>query len=509
MGRALIVTGTSSSAGKSTLVSALGRVLADQGVKVAPFKGQNMALNSMVTRSGHEIARAQYTQSLACRTEAVVEMNPVLLKPTSEHSSQVVVMGRPMYESSGVSYQLLKKQLRATVEEALEELLGRYDFVLLEGAGSPAEINLMSNDLVNLGLAKRFNIPSILVGDIERGGVFASIFGTLQILPPELSELIFGFVINKFRGQKELLKSGIVELEERLGVTSYGVLPYLALDLPEEDSLFSYRQKEVKRASSSRKRLRVSVLRFPYLSNASDFDPLILEDDLEVIFTDSPSDIKSSDLVVLPGSKCTVADLNWIRECALDDALSSAQRAGSVIFGVCGGFQMLGGEIKDGVESEFDSALGLCHLPITTTFQKDKVLRRIKGVCVANSLSDRLVSGYQIHMGIIDASGASPLFRVRSLSLGEGGEEFLEGAVSASFSVFGTTIHGIFECDGFRAGFLSLVAQRVSKSFTPSLRSYKDHLEESFDRLADVTSREIDVAGIFEQAKRWKPKESI
>ncbi len=492
-----MITGTSSSAGKSTLVCALGRVLAEKGVKVAPFKGQNMALNSMVTKSGHEIARAQYSQAQACRVEAEVEMNPVLLKPTSEYSSQVIVMGKALFESSGVGFQQRKKELRGVVEGALEELLSRFEFVLLEGAGSPAEINLLENDLVNLGLARRFNIPSVLVGDIERGGVFASIFGTVGILPSELSELISGFVINKFRGQAGILVPGLRELEERCGIRCFGVMPFTKIQLPEEDSLSAQQllngSKKISPDSMS-----ICVVKLPYLSNLSDFDPLLLEEDIQLVFSDSANEISESDLIVLPGTKSTVLDLEWLKDNNLDKAISSAVQSGAIVLGICGGYQMLGTEIADGVESDRDLSLGLGYLKVRTSFYNEKILRQVEGSVVSGVFRGEKIQGYQIHNGVVENFGETTLFEVFSAN-DPGSTSISEGAV-VDEQVFGTSIHGVFEGDAFRQRFLLHVAQRRSKRYSPSEKRYRESLDQAYDNVAEVARAALQLEELLELA---------
>ncbi len=500
--KALMITGTSSSAGKSTFVCALGRILSDMGVKVAPFKGQNMALNSMVTKSGHEIARAQYSQSLACRVEAEVEMNPVLLKPTSEHSSQVIVMGKPRFESSGVSFQKRKKELRVIVEGALEQLLSRYEFVLLEGAGSPAEINLLDNDLVNLGLARRFNIPSVLVGDIERGGVFASIFGTVEILPKELSELFVGFVINKFRGQVEVLEPGLRVLEERCDTRCFGVMPYIKVQIPEEDSLSAQELlKGSKGASLSP--LSICVVRLPFLSNLSDFDPLVLDDDVRLSFTESADDLDKCDLIILPGTKSTVLDLEWLRNVGLDKAISLAISSGKVVLGICGGYQMLGTSISDGVESDREYSVGLGHLNVRTVFFEEKILRQIRGFVSSGVLRGIAIDGYQIHNGVVENLNESALF---DATYQEGGETVAtsEGSVSKD-QIFGSSIHGVFENDDFREKFLLHVAQLSQKSYTPQGKKYREILDKTYDDVAEVAKETLLIDELLVMSERWFP----
>ncbi len=350
-----MVCGTSSDAGKSTVTTGLCRLLARRGVAVAPFKGQNMSLNVMVTAAGGEMGRAQWVQSIAAGAEPEVAMNPVLLKPTGERTSQVVVMGRPAGVREAADHQASKRSLVGVVDAALASLRARFDVVVCEGAGSPAEINLLRDDIVNLGLARRAGIPAVLVGDIERGGVFAHLLGTVAILPDELSSLIGGFVINRFRGDPALLGTAAAELEERCGIPTLGVLPHLGdLGLDAEDSL-ALAQPSGLPAAASAAGLDVAAIRLPRLSNFTDLDPLVAEPGVRVRWVGGPGALGDPDLVVIGGTRATVADLHWLRESGLARELDARRRGAAppVILGICGGFQMMGRELRDpdGVES--------------------------------------------------------------------------------------------------------------------------------------------------------------
>src|SRR5580698_1079755 len=369
---ALMVCGTTSDAGKTTVVVGLCRLLARAGVSVAPFKGQNMSLNSMVTTEGAEIGRAQWVQAVAARARPEAAMNPVLLKPTSERSSQVIVMGRPQDTREAAPYQRDKGALVGVVDGALSDLRARFDVVVCEGAGSPAEINLLDNDIVNLGLALRAGIPAVLVGDIHRGGVFAHLYGTVSVLPPDLRQCIHAFIINMFRGDPDLLGNAMEQLEAKCGVPTLGVLPYLpGLVLDAEDSLHRMLAALTnEHESPDGDLLDVVVLRLPRLSNFTDFDPLLVEPGVTVRFVDHPSAFGDPDLVVIPGTKATVSDLAWLRTSGLMDALDGRRRSAlpPVTLGICGGFQMLGRRIldPDGVESEQPETPGLDWLPLVT-----------------------------------------------------------------------------------------------------------------------------------------------
>jgi cobyric acid synthase CobQ len=341
-----MVCGTTSDAGKSTVVVGLCRLLARQGVAVAPFKGQNMSLNSVVTTEGAEIGRAQWIQAVAAKVEPETAMNPVLLKPTSERSSQVIVMGRPLETQQAADYQRSKAGLVTVVDDALADLRRRFDVVICEGAGSPAEINLLDHDIVNLGLAARAGIPAVVVGDIHRGGVFAHLYGTVAVLPEALRRRVSGFIINMFRGDPALLGDAMEQLEALCGVPTFGVLPFVpGLVLDAEDSL--HQMLAALRAGPpdpGAEQLDVVVLRLPRLSNFTDFDPLLVEGGVAVRFVDHPSAFGDPDLIILPGTKSTVSDLEWVRASGLLEVIEARRRAASppVVLGVCGGFQMLG-----------------------------------------------------------------------------------------------------------------------------------------------------------------------
>ncbi|MFN2503956.1 MAG: cobyric acid synthase [Acidimicrobiales bacterium] len=475
---ALMVCGTASDVGKSHVVTGLCRVLARQGVRVAPFKAQNMALNSYVTPSGHEIGRAQGVQALAARAEPEVAMNPILLKPTGERTSQVVVMGRPWAHLDAAAYQEAKPRLLETVMEALTDLRRRYDVVLLEGAGSPAEINLLDRDLVNLGLAARAGVPAVVVGDIDRGGVFAALYGTVALLPDELRPLVRGFVINKLRGDPALLADGPADLERRCGVPTLGVLPYLhdvALDA--EDSLALGRG-----LGGTGGGLDVAVIRFLRISNFTDLDALAVEPGVGVRLVDRPGALGRPDLVLLPGTKATVADLAWLRGRGLDTAVAAARMGGAVVLGICGGFQMLGRSILDDVESAAGAVEGLGWLDVETVFAPDKVTRQRRG----RALGQR-ASGYEIHHGRVSGGQAW-------IELDDAYGSGPEGA--AAGGVFGTNLHGLFEEDGFRSAFLAEVARRRGKTFEPSGVSFAAARETQIDRLADVLEAHLDLTAV-------------
>jgi adenosylcobyric acid synthase len=489
-----MVCGTSSDAGKSHLVAGLCRVLARQGVRVAPFKGQNMSLNSAVTGEGHEIGRAQEVQARAAGVEPEAAMNPVLLKPTGDRSSQVVVLGRPTATMDALAFQDHKAELLDVVTDALASLRRRFDVVVCEGAGSPAEINLLRNDLVNLGLAQRAGIPAVVVGDIERGGVLAHLYGTVALLPEELRKLVKGFVVNKFRGDPTLLGAAFAELQRRSGVPTLGVLPFLpGVHLDAEDSLAlapGPGGDGSRAAPGTAPALSVAVVRFPRLSNFTDVDPLGLEPAVSVRFVGGPADLGDPDLVVLPGTKATVADLRWAREIGLVAALDRL-RAGPrppVVLGLCGGYQMLGTELRDplGVESDEPHSAGLGWLPATTTFAPAKRTERRRGTELATGTA---VEGYEIHHGTTVADeGADPW-------LAFGAEA--EGCRDEAAGVYGTSLHGLFERDEFRTGFLGRVARRRGRRWESSGLSFAAAREGQIDRLADACEAHLNLAALW------------
>jgi adenosylcobyric acid synthase len=491
---ALMVCGTTSNSGKTTIVAGLCRLLARNGVSVAPFKAQNMALNSAVTETGHEIGRAQYLQAQAAGITPEVAMNPILLKPTGERSSQVVVMGKAIGTMSAVEYHEAKPRLFSLVLDALADLRSRFDVVLLEGAGSPAEINLLAHDIVNLRVADAAGVHAIVVGDIDPGGVFAALHGTVALLPDELRRLVGGFVINKFRGDPALLLDGTAQLEQSSGVPTLGVIPMLeGLRLDAEDSLAldaPLDQSPTNPATGRAASLDVAVIRLPRISNFTDIDPLILEADLAVRFIRSARELGRPDLVILPGSKATVDDLAWLRDRGIDTAIAELVAAGrTTILGICGGYQMLGHVIHDDVESSVGSVAGLGLLPVSTTFEGDKVLATRSG-----SAFGEPVAGYQIHHGRVRPESADA---TAWLTLGDGRNAESEGYTDGA-SVFGTTLHGLFELDAFRHAFLGAVAERVGAPFTRGDVTPAQHREAELDRLADHLAASISLPALYQ-----------
>jgi adenosylcobyric acid synthase len=474
MSGALLVAGTTSDAGKSVVTAGICRWLAREGVKVAPFKAQNMSLNSMVTRDRAEIGRAQAMQAAACGIEPEAAMNPVLLKPGGERHSQVVVMGRPIAEVSALSYRELKAELLDTALTALADLRSRFDVVVCEGAGSPAEINLRATDIANMGLARAAQLPVIVVGDIDRGGVFAALFGTLALLDPADQALIAGFVVNKFRGEPALLAPGLTSLTALTGRPVLGVLPWLPnLALDAEDSLALQAGPPALLPPLGEETLRVAVVRLPLISNFTDVDALAVEPGVELRYVTGPGQLADADLVILPGTRATVADLAWLRSSGLADAVDRFAASGRPVLGICGGYQMLAATIHDDVESRAGTVAGLGLLPTSVTFAREKTLGRPSG-----SAYGTRVEAYEIHHGITSVFG---------------GEPFLDGCRAGS--VWGTTWHGVLENDEFRRAFLTEVAALAGRRFvaSPSM-SFAAIREARLDVLADAVAEHLDTS---------------
>jgi len=484
---ALLVAGTTSDAGKSVLTAGICRWLIRQGVRVAPFKAQNMALNSAVTRDGAEIGRAQAMQAAACRIEPEAAMNPVLLKPGSDTHSQVVLLGHPVAEVDALSYRDLKPRLEQVVASSLASLRERFDVVICEGAGSPAEINLRDRDLANMGLARSADLPTIVAGDIDRGGVFAAMFGTLAVLSPEDQRLVAGFVINKFRGDLRLLAPGIDMLTGLTGRPTLGVLPWKSdLWLDVEDSLDLDSRPRSVLAPLGADVLRVAVVRLPRVSNVTDFDPLSAEPGVAVRLATRPDDLADADLVVLPGTRATVSDLDWLRRTGLADALARRAAAGGLILGICGGYQMLARAIVDDVESGEGSVDGLALLPATVEFVREKVLRRPTGAALGEP-----VEGYEIHHGVVTVEGGAP---------------FLDGCVDGP--VWGTTWHGIFDNDAFRRAFLRVVARHAGRDFTVSEEvSFAAVRDRRLDALGDLVADHLDTDALCRLIEGGAPRD--
>jgi adenosylcobyric acid synthase len=497
--KAIMVVGTTSHAGKSLLTAALCRILSRQGWRVTPFKGQNMALNSYVTSTGGEIGHAQAVQAWAAGIMPRVEMNPILLKPQGDMTSQVILKGRAVGRVGAAEYyeQFFDVGWQA-IEESLQRLSEEFDLVICEGAGSPAEINLKHRDLTNMRIARYLNAPTILVVDIERGGAFAHVVGTLELLDPEERALVKGIIINKFRGQQSILQSGIDWLQERTGIPVVGVIPWMDQAFPAEDSLSLVDRN----SSHPNSEVSISVVRFPRISNFTDFDPLESEPSVTVKYISLKDSLGYPDAVILPGSKTTIADLVAMQRTGMAEAIQNYAAAGGTVLGICGGFQMMGRMLADpeGVEGQEGRYKGLGLVPLKTIITGQKVARQ--RVVTSNYPQAGLpVTGYEIHQGrshLMDteaeAGGVAykPLFDDPNL-----------GVVDVTQSVWGTYLHGIFDNGPWRRAWLNrLRQQRGLKSLPTGISNYREQREAMLDSLADEVKQHLDLTPILAHLNR-------
>lgn len=493
--KALMVVGTTSHAGKSLLTAAICRILARKGWRVAPFKGQNMALNSYVTASGGEIGYAQALQAWAAGVAPRIEMNPILLKPQGDMTSQVVVGGRVVGQTTAQEYYEKYFDMGwQAIEESLRRLGSEFDFLVCEGAGSPAEINLKHRDLTNMRVAKHLNAATLLVVDIDRGGAFAHVVGTLELLDPDERALIKGVVINKFRGQRSLLQSGIDWLEERTGIPVVGVIPWMDEVFPAEDSLDLMERRSRKTNAD----LNISVVRFPRIANFTDFDPLEAEPSVAVKYVNPRDSIGYPDALILPGSKTTIADLLTIQKSGLAEQIQSYAASGGTVLGICGGFQMMGRILADpeGIEGQEGRFQGLELLPIRTLIAGAKIARQ-RMVSSHYPQEGLPVIGYELHHGrsqLLDAESLQSLGPYHALF-----DDANLGIVDDTQSLWGTYLHGIFDNGPWRRAWLNrLRQQRGLKSMPTGISNYRNQREQVLDSLAKTVSENMDLAKITE-----------
>ena len=492
--RCIMVQGTMSGAGKSLLCAALCRIFAQDGYRTAPFKSQNMALNSFVTRDGLEMGRAQVVQAQAAGVEPDVRMNPILLKPSSDIGSQVIVNGEVRGDMPAKEYFRRKKALIPDILRAYDGLASEFDIIVIEGAGSPAEINLKADDIVNMGLARLVDAPVLLAGDIDRGGVFAQLYGTVELLEPGERARICGLLINKFRGDVEILRPGLAMLEEKTRLPVVGVVPYLKVDIEDEDSLSDRLQQK-----NAVKPLDVAIVRLPHISNFTDFMPLEQHPLLGVRYVQAARELGMPDLIILPGTKNTVNDLLWLRQCGLETAVQKLARRGTPVLGVCGGYQMLGGMLDDsaGTESGRPQTLrGLELLPTRTVFTLEKRRAQVTATAAA-PFAGAALTGYEIHTGRTTVEG-EPF-----CTLADGTHD---GCVQGS--VFGTYLHGLFDSGELTEKLAALLCRR--KGLAPetaaplTMQAYR---EQQFDLLADGVRRALDMPAIYAAMGLAAPKE--
>lgn len=480
MAKNIMIQGTMSNAGKSLLAAALCRIFRQDGYTVAPFKSQNMALNSFITADGGEMGRAQVVQAEAAGIAPDVRMNPILLKPTTDVGSQVIVNGRVQGNMRAMEYYRRKREYIPAVLAAYESLAAEYDIIVIEGAGSPAEINLKQEDIVNMGLAKLVDAPVLLVGDIDRGGVFAQLYGTIALLEPDERARIKGTVINKFRGDRAILESGLRTLETLCGVPVAGVVPYTHVDIDDEDSL-----SERFTQNRARKLVDIAVIRLPRISNFTDFSAFERYDNVSLRYVDKTCDLHKPDMIILPGTKSTIEDLRWLRESGLEAAVKQAAAAGTPIFGVCGGYQMLGRRIADPEQVEaagVTEIAGLGLLPMETIFRGEKVQTQTEGVFadvggLLAPLNGLKYVGYEIHMG--RSAEKMP-------------------ALAGTGNVYGSYIHGIFDAQGVADAVLKAICAQKGIDFGAlgsfDARAYK---ERQYDKLADCVRGGLDMELVY------------
>ncbi len=483
MAKVIMIQGTMSNAGKSLIAAGLCRVFKEDGYRVAPFKSQNMALNSYITEEGLEMGRAQVVQAEAAGVKPDVRMNPILLKPTTDMGSQVILKGKPIGNMNARDYYRKKKEFLPIVKNTFEELARDYDIVVIEGAGSPAEINLRDDDLVNMGMAKMADAPVLLVGDIDRGGVFAQLYGTIALLEEEEQERIKGVIINKFRGDKKILEPGLDMLVARIHKPVLGVMPYADVHIEEEDSLSAGLMQYEKGSG-----IDIAVIRLPRISNFTDFQAFSMEKTVSLRYVTNPRELGQPDLIILPGTKSTVSDLKWLRESGLEARIKRLASNGTPVFGICGGFQMMGEKIEDPMHSESsdcDAIDGIGLLPYQTIFSEEKKMTQESGrgeEYIVGSLPKKMleeeVTGYEIHMGRTSKTQEDP--------------ETLEAELLA-----GTYLHGIFDSEGFRHAMLQYLADRRGIALSEERISYSEYKEQQYRKLAQEIRENIDVEAIY------------
>ncbi|MDO5128004.1 MAG: cobyric acid synthase [Eubacteriales bacterium] len=496
MARVIMIQGTMSNVGKSLLTAGLCRIFKQDGYRVAPFKSQNMALNSYITEDGLEMGRAQAMQAEACGICPSVLMNPILLKPTTDMGSQVIIRGEVIGTMHAVDYFRHKKDYLPIVKQSFEKLNEAYDIIVIEGAGSPAEINLKQDDIVNMGLAELVDAPVVLVGDINPGGVFAQLIGTTMLLTEKEQQRIKGFIINKFRGDRTILEPGIHMLEERANKKVLGVVPYMDVMLEDEDSLAG--QFESKQKADGQNMLDVAVIRLPRISNFTDLQPLMMEPQVNVRYVERVSELSRPDLIIIPGTKNTISDLLWMRKNGIEAEILRAVKEDVPVIGICGGYQMLGDTLKDTkhVECEWDEIRGIGLLPITTWFKEQKTRTRVHGVCehmdgMWKGLNNVWVSGYEIHMGMTEFSGAyDGQWAIRIQNQADG---------CSVGNVFGTYLHGLFDETEFRRGLLNILCEKKGMLFGETENvSYVSFKEAQFDKLALCLRESLDMKAIYQ-----------
>lgn len=496
MAKTIMIQGTMSNVGKSLIVAGLCRIFKQDGYSVAPFKSQNMALNSYITEEGLEMGRAQVMQCEAAGIKPSVNMNPILLKPTNDMGSQVIVNGTPIGNFLAKEYFEKKKSLFTEIRKAYHELKKQYDIIVIEGAGSPAEINLKQNDIVNMGIAKLFKAPVILVGDIDRGGVFAQIVGTMALLEPSEQKRVKGFIINKFRGDVNLLQPGITFLEQKCNNKVLGVVPYMNVDIEDEDSIAERLHNKKQKAL-----LYIAVVRLPHISNFTDFNRLDAIKGVSVYYADKAEQLERADMIILPGTKNTIEDLLFIRQRGIESAIKKLANKGVVIFGICGGYQMMGESITDkyGVE-KMGTIEGMGLLPVVTTFQKQKTMTRVRGkflnICGdLQELSEKPFYGYEIHMGETKVIGEQYFCEIISY------DNTIKKQGAYRRNCYGTYVHGIFDEEKTAKALLIALCRKKdtdSEKLLCHTVNWEDYKQRQYDILAETMRKNLDMDAIYD-----------
>ena len=501
--KVIMIQGTGSSVGKSVIVAALCRIFYQDGFRVAPFKAQNMALNSFITKDGGEMGRAQVVQAEACGIEPTVDMNPVLMKPTSEMGSQIIVQGKPVGNMQAQEYRNYKSKLISVVKDSFLKLAGNYEVIVIEGAGSPAEINLREDDIVNMRMAQIADCPVLLVGDIDKGGVFAWIVGTLDLLTEEERDRVKGVIINKFRGDKEILQPGLDYLEKKIKKPVLGVIPYFRdIQIEEEDSVNSEKNKYGTQTAPGK--INIEVLYLPHISNFTDFDPLEREEGISLRYIKMGERLGEPDLLIIPGSKNTLDDLYCLKKSGYQKEISNRAKKGTVIVGICGGYQMLGREIYDPehTESSREKIEGLGLINGVTTLKSEKITFQVRARLLPNPFFDNQdeLSGYEIHTGeTVLLEGEKPLFRISKRSSIQ--TDINDGVVSKEGMVWGTYIHGIFDNNSFRRAFINFLRRKkglaISSCVNQDKISYQEEKDREYDKLACLVRDNLDMDKIY------------
>ncbi len=497
----IMIQGTGSSVGKSVVVAGLCRVMYQDGLRPAPFKSQNMALNSFITKEGGEMGRAQVVQAEAAGLDPHIDMNPVLLKPSTDRKAQVILEGEVFKNLSAVEYHEFKGELKTRVKNAYDRLQDKHGVVVIEGAGSPAEINLKENDIVNMGMAELADAPVLIVGDIDRGGVFASLYGTVMLLDEDERKRVKGLIINKFRGDLSILQSGLDMMEELTGLPILGVIPYSDIRVEDEDSL----SERFSKVQDKSKQIQIEILYLPHVSNFTDFQVFETQPDVNVRYVMRGESISEPDVLIIPGSKNSIEDMVYLRQFGLEEQIIRLARKGKYIVGICGGYQMLGRTLQDPyhTESNIEKTNGLALLDVDTVFEKEKTTTQITGKLASldgdlKNLSGSSIKGYEIHMGQTTRNaGVKPFVNI--LSRLDTPIDVLDGAINETGKVFGTYVHGIFDDIDFCRGFLNVIREQKGLEHLQSeVESFEAYKEKAYDDLADMIRENLDMDKIYQ-----------